>query len=166
MFCCANVSPLLGYQAGQSTPKWQLPVEVRVRSKFRQAGEGGSLVKVVPLDAKRIYKAKKITESAYTSHITLLKGGIAGDLPLLASYVSISRGFRHQIRAHLAHVGLAIVGDSKYGSPAGFVQVDTGPTNTKSLTFCVSIQWRVEQHSTMSTCRASLLSPPRHPRTN
>jgi len=31
--------------------------------------------------------------------------------------VSIRRGFRHQVRAHLAHLGYPILGDPLYGAP-------------------------------------------------
>ena len=49
------------------------------------------------------------------AHTALEPRDAIGDLLLVQA--TIHRGFRHQIRAHLAHVGLPIAGDSSYGGP-------------------------------------------------
>jgi len=86
-----------------------------VASAFRSYGPKGA--RVACLDP-----AEGAMGGAYLSDVlgsstpaAALRGGGTGRLELR---MGISRGFRHQIRAHLAWVGLPILGDPLYGGAA------------------------------------------------
>jgi 23S rRNA pseudouridine1911/1915/1917 synthase len=96
---CQSVSPLESGKAETYT----------VKSSFKPRGPGQKLVKVVQGDLK--YKKKdKVTSLVYTSQLQFLER--TPDFFLLQ--VSLTKGFRHQVRAHLAYLGMPIVGDPLY----------------------------------------------------
>ena len=56
----------------------------------------------------------------YTTSVTLSEpGGPSEPSGTTTLTCTITRGFRHQIRAHLAWAGHPIVGDELYGTPDG-----------------------------------------------
>jgi len=65
------------------------------------------------------HKGKSWTRSEYR---TDLKGAMRLADSLLLD-VELSRGFRHQIRAHLAWIGLPLIGDSLYGDEDGILRL-------------------------------------------
>ena len=77
-----------------------------ISSKFRKYGKGGKSVR--PIDPSSYLYDK--TERIYTTHIDRIDGSVF--------YLTLSRGFRHQIRAHLAWAGCPISGDTQYGGRA------------------------------------------------
>jgi len=87
---------------------------VRVESYFRGYGMRGARVACIAPDF--LQKTRKpTTENLYETRLlksTRLSGSDAGNMLLEAS---IRKGFRHQIRAHSAWMGLPIVGDPIYG---------------------------------------------------
>ena len=83
-----------------------------VCSAFRSFGPRGSRVACLGTDfigagEENTGKTKKI----HCSEITGTSASSSG----LGLRITLSRGFRHQIRAHLAWIGLPISGDSLYG---------------------------------------------------
>lgn len=86
-------------------------VPVRFESRFAPMGEGRKRVRVLPLDAPPPRHWRKGTRRVYATEFRI--EGAGGGLCLVRA--RILRGFRHQIRAHLAHLGLPIVGDMLYG---------------------------------------------------
>lgn len=91
----------------------------RIRSGFRPYGEGRKAVRPVPVqdgaaqdvpaqdgaaNAGRVYETEMFGVEVY-------EGGEG----LRRVSLRLSRGFRHQIRCHLAWLGLPILGDTLYG---------------------------------------------------
>jgi 23S rRNA pseudouridine1911/1915/1917 synthase len=102
---------------GDDMGNWaQLPIDLRMRTRFRNYGVDGALVKVVPGKTAKSFKSSRATEDFYSSSIKLLRRGIVPETnqEVLASYVTINNGFRHQIRSHLSYLGLPIIGDTDY----------------------------------------------------
>jgi hypothetical protein len=85
----------------------------RVSSRFRPYGPKGSRVAcAVPDDPAACREGGKAwTKAVYSSDIG---HAIAHDGGILVE-ITLTRGFRHQIRAQMAWIGLALKGDPVYG---------------------------------------------------
>jgi 23S rRNA pseudouridine1911/1915/1917 synthase len=99
---------------------------LRIESRFAPYGRGRRMVRPVLEGEKsrRLLEAAStetyITEAQVTAGAGGSAGGNLGGRVMLAA--SILRGFRHQVRAHLAFLGFPILGDPLYGAavPEGF----------------------------------------------
>ena len=85
-----------------------------VRSMFAPFGPGRRKVRVVMPGENNRRILEKSTRSTYETVVCLEK--LPGERALAKA--EIRKGFRHQIRAHLAFSGLPILGDPLYGEPA------------------------------------------------
>ncbi len=82
-----------------------------IASYFMRAGKGGSRVKVV-YSPKNQSHGRKCSGEIYKSDFALRQK----EKEFCEVEVVIRRGFRHQIRAHLAEAGYPIVGDEIYNT--------------------------------------------------
>lgn len=82
-----------------------------IRSFFRPFGPGAARVAC----ALEPTPYKEWTEAAYETEIQSCRAPLESDLPLIEARVALRRGFRHQIRAHFAWLGLPLVNDALYG---------------------------------------------------
>ena len=89
---------------------------VRIQSRFAPYGPGRRMVRVV-LPESGAAARRKAGEQQYLTEARVLEEG-AG-FALVGAW--LRRGFRHQVRAHLAYLRLPILGDPLYGvaRPAG-----------------------------------------------
>jgi 23S rRNA pseudouridine1911/1915/1917 synthase len=83
----------------------------RLESRFAPYGPGRRRVRVVPPAGEP--KKQAASPRTYQTDAEVL--AVRGTLAVVR--VTILRGFRHQVRAHLAHLGLPIAGDPLYGEP-------------------------------------------------
>lgn len=84
-----------------------------IESRFAPYGPGRRMVRVIrEVDMGRP-GAREATRETYATEAEILER--RGGLALVRAL--ISRGFRHQVRAHLSALGLPIVGDPLYGAP-------------------------------------------------
>jgi 23S rRNA pseudouridine1911/1915/1917 synthase len=90
------------------------PSELRIESRFSPFGPGRRMVRVIPPTDVSRWRGRETTKRIYVTNAWIEDRH--GDLCLVRA--RISAGFRHQVRAHLASVGLAILGDPLYGAPA------------------------------------------------
>lgn len=81
-----------------------------VRGRFRPFGPGGARVACAAPDLD-LASGKAWGKDAYES-LVLSAEATDGDVFV---ELSLRRGFRHQLRAHMAWLGLALVGDETYG---------------------------------------------------
>ncbi len=87
---------------------------LRIESRFAPYGPGRRKVRVIlPADEGRP-AAREATPDRYATEVE----AVARHGDVVRVRVRIRRGFRHQVRAHLAHLGLPIAGDPLYGLPA------------------------------------------------
>jgi 23S rRNA pseudouridine1911/1915/1917 synthase len=91
---------------------------LRFDSRFAPLGVGRRRVRVVTAGERGRRLLRETTRELYTTEAEIAARG-PGRLLLR---VTITRGFRHQVRAHLSHLGCPILGDELYGTevPAGF----------------------------------------------
>mgnify|MGYP002777212642 CR=1 FL=1 len=82
-----------------------------IRSHFRPFGPGAARVAA----ALRPASHKQWTDAPYATKILACSVELGEGPALIAARVSLSRGFRHQIRAHFAWLGLPLVNDPLYG---------------------------------------------------
>lgn len=99
---------LKAFKNGQAHKKYLCVVTGKPKSK---ANLLGYLVKDAKNSIVKIYNTKQPNSSVVKTNYTLLEQ--AGELSLLE--VELLTGKTHQIRAHLSHTGLNILGDNKYG---------------------------------------------------
>jgi 23S rRNA pseudouridine1911/1915/1917 synthase len=108
--CACAVEAAAGSGSGDRT--------LRVESRFAPFGTGRRMVRpVLPGEKSRKLLASASAETYVTeARVSARAGGRA----LLAA--SLAKGFRHQVRAHLAFLGFPILGDTLYGAavPDGF----------------------------------------------
>jgi len=93
-----------GGAAGARPERGQANRQGRIRSAFRAYGPRGARVAPIGPD---LDPSSPVYESRVTSMLRRPDGGICLGLAL-------SRGFRHQLRAHLSWIGLPIQGDPLY----------------------------------------------------
>ena len=112
------------------TPTRELPdaFPYDIKSYFRPLGPGRRRVKAEPR------KAKGSTRVSYTTTVK----NVVQDGEKAVFTVEITRGFRHQIRVHLATSGYPILGDSLYNEafPDGELQLS-----------CTEVQFPLEDSS-------------------
>jgi 23S rRNA pseudouridine1911/1915/1917 synthase len=87
---------------------------LRLESRFAPYGRGRMRVRVLIPGEEGRYAARKAAPGLYRTEIEVLER--QGSWALVQA--SLLRGFRHQVRAHLAHLGLPIAGDELYGVEA------------------------------------------------
>jgi 23S rRNA pseudouridine1911/1915/1917 synthase len=85
-----------------------------VESRFATFGPGRRKVRIVVPDEKRKKLLREATRESYRTDAEIV-AALSGIVLLRAK---ITRGFRHQVRAHLSFRGYPILGDPLYGSPA------------------------------------------------
>jgi 23S rRNA pseudouridine1911/1915/1917 synthase len=91
---------------------------LRVESRFAPYGRGRSMVRAV-FPGER---SRKLLKSASSEiYVTEAQVSVCGNRRGMIT-ASILKGFRHQVRVHLAALGLPILGDALYGAavPEGF----------------------------------------------
>lgn len=83
-----------------------------IESAFRAWGPGRSRVAAVP-------QAPAEGRRLYSTRLLELEPGEGGapPQPRYRALVELATGYRHQVRVHLAAIGLPILGDSLYGDP-------------------------------------------------
>jgi 23S rRNA pseudouridine1911/1915/1917 synthase len=86
---------------------------LRIESRFAPFGPGGRKVRVILPEEEGKRAARKAAPDRYLTEAEVLEA--RG--PLLLVRAVLVRGFRHQVRAHLACFGLPIAGDPLYGAP-------------------------------------------------
>ncbi|MCX7029962.1 MAG: RluA family pseudouridine synthase, partial [Spirochaetes bacterium] len=84
-----------------------------VSSRFAPLGPGRTKVQMVMSYEHRARVLKAASPDTYVTEAEIAERGAGGCLVRC----TITRGFRHQVRVHLAHLGLPIVGDPLYGVP-------------------------------------------------
>ena len=91
---------------------------LRLQSRFAPYGPGSKMVRLVLPATKKKRFARKSSPGIYTTEIQIM----ARNKNVVLVETHLTRGFRHQIRAHLAFLGFPIIGDPLYGVPvpAGF----------------------------------------------
>lgn len=88
----------------------------KLRCRFRPYGPGASRVACAsPSATLGKAGAARWTEAIYESSV----GRVAEIAGRLVAEVTLSRGFRHQIRAQMAWLGLPLIGDPLYGEGEG-----------------------------------------------
>lgn len=86
-----------------------------IESRFRPLGEKGAMVKPVFEGEATRADLKKAGSAVYRTTVLALEP-IAH---VIRARCSITAGFRHQVRSHLAATGYPVIGDALYGGQSG-----------------------------------------------
>lgn len=87
-----------------------------ITSQFEPFGPKGGRVRVVNVQGRPDSMAVDSPAQLYTSHCRLVS---KLDDRIVAFNVTLERGFRHQVRAHLNYIGCPIINDPLYPIPHG-----------------------------------------------
>jgi 23S rRNA pseudouridine1911/1915/1917 synthase len=85
-----------------------------LQSRFAPFGPGRRMVRVVLPEEKSARVLREASREVYSTEARVETR--EGERAFLS--VEIRKGFRHQVRAHLSHLGFPIFGDPLYGVPA------------------------------------------------
>jgi 23S rRNA pseudouridine1911/1915/1917 synthase len=88
---------------------------IAIRSRFRPFGPGRR--KVQPLTPEPVPGARARKEATREVYVTEVASILRLDGGLARVACFLRKGFRHQVRAHLACAGIPIAGDDLYGGP-------------------------------------------------
>jgi len=113
---------LLAVRHGDTGRLASMAAGASITSVFRPYGPGATRVacsRDTRAPGTQAQKGKSWTKAPYR---TELKGAVQRADSILFD-VELSRGFRHQIRAHLAWMGLPLIGDSLYGDEDGILRL-------------------------------------------
>jgi 23S rRNA pseudouridine1911/1915/1917 synthase len=124
-----------------SGPTWPT---MTIRSAFRAYGPGRRLVAAVTESA---------AGSVYETRLSAIEPVPAAE-SAFAARVELRRGFRHQVRCHLASVGLPLIGDPLYGPPgaAGRLLLHaeslefSDPLTGEARSFRLPADWGADRH--------------------
>ena len=123
-----------------------------VESQFRNFGPGAKMVAPVFPGSRQYKKDGRL----YTTVVEAVD--ILPSLPLIRVRCRLSRGYRHQVRAHLASIGLPIVGDPLY-APQKAETVRGAENRGVSLQlYAVSLEFPDPENPRQNICVA--LPPP------
>ncbi|WP_428768943.1 RNA pseudouridine synthase [Treponema sp. HNW] len=109
------------------------PLPLYIESRFRPYGEGRKKVKPVFENAGK-FDRKKAGQTLYRTEV-LSVNMPRGDEKKARVLCRINRGFRHQVRAHLASIGLPVIGDVLYNPSYA------GKTDARLLFFASALQF-------------------------
>ena len=110
------------FEAGEARKEYQAicrcdPADARtsvsMQSRFAPFGPGRRRVRVVLPETRSARALREASPEVYVTDARVQAR--QGDRALLS--VEIRSGFRHQVRAHLSHLGFPIYGDALYGVP-------------------------------------------------
>ncbi len=111
---CADIRPSRGAPGARDEVPLAPGARLSIRSRFAPSGPGRRMVRVVlPSEGSRSILGQA-TKETYSTEVRVVEN--RGRFLLV--HARIVKGFRHQIRAHLAALGLPILGDPLYGIPA------------------------------------------------
>jgi 23S rRNA pseudouridine1911/1915/1917 synthase len=99
------------YTAACAEPDHAAEGTLSVESRFAPYGPGRRMVRVILPEEKSKRLAQAATRETYRTEARILATG-SGRTLLSAC---ITKGFRHQVRAHLSFIGYPIFGDPLYG---------------------------------------------------
>ena len=94
------------------------PATLRIESRFAPYGLGRRMVRPVLAGERSAKLLAAASPGLYSTEARIIRRG--GGRALISAW--IRKGFRHQVRAHLAFLGFPILGDPLYGAvvPEGF----------------------------------------------
>lgn len=125
----AGSTPLRGRPAGLEEAEWAARLSggkltetisaATIESRFRPYGPRGSRVACLAFDSvDSVESGRARRGSSDRIYVTRIREARPEDEGIAAA-VSLTRGFRHQIRAHFAWIGLPLLGDGLYGRETG-----------------------------------------------
>ncbi len=101
------------YCAACACPESEERRSLAIESRFAPWGPGRRKVRVVLPETETEGTVRRATRDSYRTDAEVTRR--AGGRALVRAF--ISRGFRHQVRVHLACLGFPILGDPLYGAP-------------------------------------------------
>ena len=103
---------------------------IKITSYFRPYGPGRKEVRPVPLDANKSALSKVEKKVIYTTNILVKSIDKSKNTALVEC--TITNGYRHQVRSHLAWCGLPVINDVIYNEDA------KNKKSTEQMHFCAS----------------------------
>lgn len=119
--------PLEALRAQRSLASKQ---HITISSYFRHYGQGRKEVRPVTEDSGKAALKKLGKETQYSTEISIIENEFDNNKDFCKLECSIANGFKHQVRCHLAWIGLPVCGDPLYNF--------SGKKNAEKLMFSAS----------------------------